>query len=75
MQWTENVIKALEMERNRQIASELARECVDGILQWMLEGWYFGERPSKLKVVGFVPSIRADGPISVQEAQIIAERG
>ena len=45
MQWTKNVIVALERERNKLIAVVVCSDIVD-ILEWMLEGWYFGERES-----------------------------
>jgi hypothetical protein len=37
-------IQALEFQHNRLIAKELAAETIEGILDWMLEGWFFGER-------------------------------
>jgi len=43
VQWTENVIRALQSERERIIASEVVCEVVDGALKYMLEGWHFGE--------------------------------
>ena len=39
-------IRALEFQHNRLIAKELAAETIEGILDWMLEGWFFGERDS-----------------------------
>ena len=44
-------ILALEYEHNRHIAELVSTEAVDGILNWMLEGWYFGERDTKDKRV------------------------
>ena len=38
-----------------------AHEVVDDILEWMLEGWYFGERKSQQVVAGYVPSLKKDG--------------
>merc|ERR1712166_1477494 len=72
MQWTKNVIEALESERNRIIADLLSNEIVDNILNWMLEGWYFGERESQFPAVGYVPSLRKEGPIRLFEAQQLA---
>eukprot|EP00970_Alexandrium_tamarense_P018034 scaffold13306_cov234-Alexandrium_tamarense.AAC.4 len=40
-------IKPLEREHNRHIAKIVAAETLGGILEWMLEGWYFGERDTK----------------------------
>jgi hypothetical protein len=76
MQWTKKVILALESERNRIIADLLSNEIVDNILNWMLEGWYFGERESEFPAVGYVPSLRKEGPIRLFEAQKLAhEKG
>ena len=44
-------ILALEHEHNRHIANLVSTEIVEGILEWMLEGWYFGERNTKDKRV------------------------
>jgi len=41
-------ILALEHEHNRHIANLVSTEIVDGILDWMLQGWYFGERDKKV---------------------------
>ena len=43
------------------MAFTVAKEAVDDILDWMLEGWYFGERESSFAALGLVPSV-ADGP-------------
>ena len=72
MQNTGNVIDALEGERNRLIADLLSNEIVDNILNWMLEGWYFGERESEFPALGYVPSLRKEGPIRLFEAQELA---
>jgi len=42
-------ILALEHEHDRHISQLVAVEIIDNILEWMLEGWYFGERDSKDK--------------------------
>jgi len=44
-------ILALEYEHNRHIAQLVSTDIVDGILEWMLQGWYFGERDTKDKRV------------------------
>ena len=53
VQWTENVKIALDGERKRLEAEDVAYETVEGILDWMLAGWYFGEvatcEPEKTK--------------------------
>jgi hypothetical protein len=49
----------------------VASEVLDDILDWMLEGWMFGERESSLPVAGYVPSIersRALRPIESKGA-------
>lgn len=40
-------LAALDFEHNRLIAKIASVEIVDDILQWMLAGWYFGERDTK----------------------------
>ncbi|EJK65956.1 hypothetical protein THAOC_13144 [Thalassiosira oceanica] len=40
-------IIVLERERDKHIARIAALETIDGILEWMLEGWWFGERDTK----------------------------
>jgi hypothetical protein len=74
MQATTKVLDALESERNRIIADILANQIVDNILDWMLEGWYFGERESEFPAVGYVPSLRKEGPIRLFEAKELAHK-
>jgi hypothetical protein len=50
MQWTGDAKLALGREQSRLVARLVANEMADSILEWMLEGWHFGERKSKLKV-------------------------
>ena len=59
--WTGNARRALEREHNKLVAITTSAEVVDDILEWMLEGWYFGERESKQVVAGYVPSLKKDG--------------
>lgn len=61
--WTKDAQVALEREHNRLVARLVATEIADDILEWMLEGWHFGQRRSQHKVVGNVPSIKKTGPI------------
>ena len=49
----ENVIVALGGNAINYLL-QVSLEIVDDILQWMLEGWYFGERESKLPAMGYV---------------------
>lgn len=69
MMWRLDAISALEGERSRLLARTAAVEVVDDVLEWMLEGWHFGERESSLPMLGFVPSVRPDGPIQVHHAR------
>ena len=39
----ENAVSALEFQHCRLIASAMAAETIESILNWMLEGWYFGQ--------------------------------
>lgn len=48
MLWGDNARLALGIEHNRLIAIEVARDTVDVMLDWMQEGWYFGEIDTKL---------------------------
>lgn len=68
--WTNNARQALEMRQSRLCALSVAKEVVDDILDWMLEGWYFGERESQFKVLGHVPSVKAQGKIRPGQDQI-----
>lgn len=47
VQWTQNVIIALEGERARLLGAEVVEELLDGVLDFMLEGWIFGERETE----------------------------
>ena len=61
MLWVNNARVALEARQTRLCAVSVAKEAVDDILDWMLEGWYFGERESAFPVLGRVPSVAPDG--------------
>ena len=47
--WTNNARKALEARQRKLVAIAVAKDVVDDILDWMLEGWYFGERESQFQ--------------------------
>ncbi|KDO25535.1 hypothetical protein SPRG_22227 [Saprolegnia parasitica CBS 223.65] len=66
MQQTEKVKAALTREQHSLVAQLTTHEIVEDILEWMLEGWVFGERESRRKVQGFVPSVYKDGPLNMQ---------
>ena len=72
MLWTTNARKALEAERNRLMSVTNAKDIIDDILDWMLEGWYFGERQSNHNVLGYVPSILPNGIIFAGQDQVSA---
>lgn len=38
-----DAIAALERERDKHLGALMTVEVIDGILQWMLDGWYFGQ--------------------------------
>ena len=61
MLWTNNARQALQARQSRLIAHTVAHEAIDDILDWMLEGWYFGERESNNSMLGAVPSVKKDG--------------
>lgn len=61
--WTTDARVALEREHNRVVARLVATEIAHDILEWMLEGWHFGERPSRHEAVGYVPSMKKTGLI------------
>ena len=52
MLWTNNARVALEARQSRLVAVTVAKEAVDDIMDWMLEGWFFGERESSFNVLG-----------------------
>jgi len=62
-QFTSNVKIALNEYHDRLVATEVTREIIDDILDWMLEGWMFGERESSLQIAGYVPSVKKEGVI------------
>lgn len=57
--WTKDARIALEREHSRLVARVVAVEITHDILEWMLEGWHFGERPSQGSTLGCAPSIQA----------------
>lgn len=61
--WTSDARVALEREHSRLVARMVATEVAGDILEWMLEGWHFGERQSQHDAVGYVPSIKKAGMI------------
>ena len=45
----QDAIWALDREHNRHVAKMMASETIDNILEFMLDGWFFGERDTKAK--------------------------
>ena len=74
MQVVQKAVIALENTSNRLLAKQVAYTLIDDILDWMLEGWYFGERISERQVSGFVPSLKATGPLTVFDINRLAEK-
>lgn len=70
MMWTNNARFALNQRQRRLVAYTVAKEVVDDILDYMLEGWYFGERESNFQALGFVPSVKKDGMVRAGQDQI-----
>lgn len=74
-------IAALEADSARIISRQVAQGIVDDIIEWMLEGWVFGERRSNFQVAGAVTGVgSADQPLrpfeSLSEAaRLFALRG
>jgi hypothetical protein len=53
----EAAISSLRAQLAPLTARQVAEGVVDDILDWMEEGWHFGERPSELPAAGYVPSL------------------
>jgi len=68
MLWTNNARVALEARQSRMVAYTVAKDVVNDILDYMLEGWFFGERESSFNVLGLVPSV-ADGAGYIRAGQ------
>lgn len=70
--WTNNARKALSARQSRLVALNTAHEVIDEILDWMLDGWYFGEKESNSSVTGYVPSIKKIGMLRPGQDQVLA---
>jgi hypothetical protein len=60
-----DAIAALERERNKQLGALVTVEVIEDILQWMLDGWYFGQE-SPTTTLQIKPS-------SVQRGSLLAK--
>ncbi|RLN71930.1 hypothetical protein BBJ28_00015318 [Nothophytophthora sp. Chile5] len=67
IQHKDKVQVALQREHNLLVAHLTAYEVVEDVLESMLEGWAFGERESDRQVLGFVPSLKREGPLTMQD--------
>ncbi|CAM9506461.1 unnamed protein product [Ectocarpus fasciculatus] len=65
--WTKDARVALEREHNRLVARAVAVEVTHDILQWMLEGWHFGERQPEHATLGHTPSVQVGQVGGLQE--------
>ena len=67
-------IDAMERDSNRIIARQIANGLVNDVLNYMQEGWVFGEQESSLYAAGFVPSLKKDAPLRPFESASDAAR-
>ncbi|EEY56429.1 uncharacterized protein PITG_09960 [Phytophthora infestans T30-4] len=58
---------ALQREHNVLVAHLTAYEVVEDVLESLLEGWILGERESERQVLGYVPSLKREGPLTMQD--------
>ena len=58
MMWTNNARVALESRQSKLVAMAVAKDVIDSMLDYMLEGWFFGETKSTSTMIGYVPSIK-----------------
>ena len=58
--WTTNARIALEARQNKLVAMSVVNDVIDSMLEYMLEGWYFGETVSNSTMIGYVPSVKND---------------
>lgn len=72
-QLRDKVQVALQREHNVLVSNLTAYEVVEDILEFMLEGWVFGERESERKVLGFVPSLKREGPLTMHDLRVFEQ--
>jgi hypothetical protein len=78
--WRGNALIQLEAESSRIVSRQIVGEVLSDILDWMYEGWYFGEIKSAASLAGYVAVMnkaRALRPFegSSAAAAIYAEQG
>lgn len=71
VQVTEKVKVALEREHNRLVGQISAVEILEDLLESMLEGWVFGPRESERVALGYVPSIKRSGPLTLHDLRVM----
>ncbi|CAM9212578.1 unnamed protein product, partial [Hapterophycus canaliculatus] len=72
--WTRDAQVALKREHSRLVARVVAVEIAHDILEWMLEGWHFGERPPRCAPARHEISSQANvksNEASTEDARII----
>lgn len=74
VQLTDKIQRALQREHNTLVAQLSAGELVEDALEAMLEGWVFGERESQRMALGFVPSLKRDGPLSMHDLRRLEQK-
>lgn len=62
--WKANAVTALKRQVAPLTARQVAESVVEDILEWMQEGWHFGEAPSAVPAAGYVPSLGLTGRIA-----------
>lgn len=68
--WTNNARIALLARTKHLVGHIVAEQVIDGILDWMHEGWYFGETKIETTIRGYVPSINKDNLIQTREDSV-----
>ena len=64
-----DAIAALERERDKHLGALMTVEVIDDILQWMLDGWYFGQSSSQQPSTSTLQT----KPSSVQRGSLLAK--
>ena len=72
--WRSSAIVQLESEVGRLVARSVAGDVLDDALEFMMEGWHFGERASSQIVAGYVPALNGSRPLRPFEATSNAAR-
>ena len=72
LMWREDAVEALTREVDKIVAKVAAEEVIEDMLDWMLEGWVFGERDSSLQIAGYVPSLEKSRQLRPVEARSAA---